>query len=122
MLELCLSETDVGGLGLGSLSQSPLEEIGLEKLKDVTFLVEAWLQALNSVDDSRRLPDGMVKADCGRRPMTLSEKIFVHHATGAPSPAGIKPGDLIRVSVDWVIASELSWVVSKRTFSYLSPA
>ena len=42
--------------------------------------------------------------------MTLTEKIFEMHnveATGS-----VQSGDVIRVSVDWIMASEASWSVS----------
>lgn len=42
--------------------------------------------------------------------MTLSEKIFAAH--DIERRGELKPGDMIRVDVDWVMASELSWSVS----------
>lgn len=41
--------------------------------------------------------------------MTLSEKIFAMH--DMEQNGSVKPGELIRIHVDWVIASELSWGV-----------
>lgn len=41
--------------------------------------------------------------------MTLSEKIFAMH--DMEQKGSVKPGELIRIHVDWVIASELSWGV-----------
>jgi hypothetical protein len=43
--------------------------------------------------------------------MTLSEKIFAMH--DLTNKGFVVPGELIRVHVDWVIASEASWAVSK---------
>ncbi|KAL4789412.1 aconitase iron-sulfur domain-containing protein [Aspergillus venezuelensis] len=50
-------------------------------------------------------------------PMTLAEKILVQHAFSLPSPHGVRVGELLRVSVDWVIASELSWVGMKHSMT-----
>lgn len=112
VLELSGSDVELGGLGIGPALRSTPWPLSARNLDDVAFLVEAWLEALNSADNARPLPAPVTARDPARRPMTLSEKIFAHHATRIPSPAGIKPGDFIRVLVDWVIASELSWVVS----------
>jgi homoaconitase/3-isopropylmalate dehydratase large subunit len=41
--------------------------------------------------------------------MTMAEKIFAMHDV---SRRGfVKPGDIIQVDIDWVLASELSWQV-----------
>jgi hypothetical protein len=45
-----------------------------------------------------------------RRGMTTSEKIFAAH--DIERKGEVKPGDMIRVDVDWIMASELSWSVS----------
>lgn len=42
--------------------------------------------------------------------MTLSEKIFAAH--DIEQRGELKPGDMIRVDVDWIMASEISWSVS----------
>ena len=42
--------------------------------------------------------------------MTLSEKIFASH--DMERRGVLKPGDMVRVDVDFVMASELSWQVS----------
>lgn len=47
--------------------------------------------------------------------MTLTEKIFAMH--DLDQRGSIKPDDMIRVDVDWVMASELSWGVSGATKS-----
>jgi hypothetical protein len=44
--------------------------------------------------------------------MTLSEKIFAVH--DVEHNEFVVPGDLIRIHVDWVIASEASWAVSEK--------
>ena len=51
-----------------------------------------------------------------QRPMTLCEKIICHAALGLPAPFHVSPGDMVCVSVDWTIASELTWKGMEKTF------
>jgi hypothetical protein len=44
--------------------------------------------------------------------MNLAQKIFAHHTIGGCPIEGLAIGDVVRVGVDWIIASELSWSVS----------
>ncbi|MGC6416301.1 MAG: aconitase family protein [Bradymonadia bacterium] len=53
-----------------------------------------------------------------RRPMTLTEKILYAHAIQPPED-GLRPGDIVRVKVDWTIASELAWNGMDKTYSKL---
>src|SRR5262249_3602539 len=53
-----------------------------------------------------------------RRPMTLTQKILAEHAVGLPRP-WVATGDMLRVRVDWTIASELAWNGMDRTYSLL---
>ena len=49
--------------------------------------------------------------------MTLAQKIFTQHALGSKQAEhGLSLGDVVRVGVDWVIASELSWTGMQRMF------
>lgn len=41
--------------------------------------------------------------------MTVTEKIFAMHAID--SKGYVKTGETIRVSLDWIMASEASWAV-----------
>ncbi|MCA9667277.1 MAG: 3-isopropylmalate dehydratase [Myxococcales bacterium] len=50
--------------------------------------------------------------------MTLTGKILYHHAI-APRRPWVEAGDLIRVRVDWTIASELAWNGMDQTYSAL---
>jgi len=50
--------------------------------------------------------------------MTLSETIFAQHAIRNVAPEDLAAGDLVRVSVDWVISAELAWAVSTFMKSY----
>lgn len=117
VLELCLEDQELGGLQLRR--NRPLTEADETK---VLFLVEAWLMTVNTAGVAKEelapipsseptdIDTGGLKS--GRRPMTLSEKIIAHHALSRVSSEGVKPGDVVRLSVDWVVASEVSWLVN----------
>lgn len=77
---------------------------------EVISFVEAYLEALNSQDRYQTELKPLDARPSGRRGMTLTEKIFAAH--DVERKGEVKPGDVIRVDVDWVIASELSWGVS----------
>jgi homoaconitase/3-isopropylmalate dehydratase large subunit len=49
--------------------------------------------------------------------MTLAEKIFAAH--DVRGTGHVKPGDVIRLDVDWVLASELSWSAMEHTYDEL---
>src|SRR5256714_3865269 len=51
-------------------------------------------------------------------PMTLSQKILAAHARNLPRP-WVQAGDVLQVSVDWTIASELAWNGMERTYGML---
>ena len=53
-----------------------------------------------------------------RLPMTLTEKILYAHAM-CPPQNGLRAGDIVRVKVDWTIASELAWNGMDKTYSKL---
>jgi hypothetical protein len=91
-----------------SRRQAPLTE---QDIANMSFLVDAWLESLNSAARVSRLPEPIKERRMNRRLMTLTEKIFAHHASSVPTSAGVRPGDLLRVAVDWIIASEVSWSV-----------
>lgn len=77
----------------------------------VLSLVDSWLYA-NTHDTSFQITDTLSNAASGKhRPMTLSEKIFMHHVLPGSKATGLKAGDVVSVSVDWVLASEVSWKV-----------
>jgi aconitate hydratase/homoaconitate hydratase len=50
--------------------------------------------------------------------MTLTQKILCHHAVGLPRP-WVQVGDVLRVRVDWTIASELAWNGMNATYERL---
>ena len=53
-----------------------------------------------------------------RRPMTLTQKIIYAHAIRPPRE-GLRSGDIVRVRVDWTIASELAWNGMDQTYTAL---
>ena len=102
---LAVLGTDFGGLGFkANQNLSPKEEA------QVLFLISAWLESLNSADRYKRPLKLLTARPKGRRGMTLSEKIFAAH--DIERRGELKPGDMVRVAVDWVMASEISWSVS----------
>jgi 3-isopropylmalate dehydratase small subunit len=52
------------------------------------------------------------------RSMTLTQKILYAHAINPPRE-GLQSGDLVRIKVDWTIASELAWNGMDQTYSAL---
>jgi aconitate hydratase/homoaconitate hydratase len=50
--------------------------------------------------------------------MTLTEKILAAHARGLTRP-WVQAGDILRIRVDWTIASELAWNGMDRTYQQL---
>ena len=54
-----------------------------------------------------------------KRPMTLCEKIICNSAVGLDRP-WVQPGDMVCVSVDWTIASELTWKGMEKTFDSMN--
>ncbi len=53
-----------------------------------------------------------------RKPMTLTQKILAHHARNLTRP-WVETGDVLQISVDWTIASELAWNGMDRTYELL---
>lgn len=51
-------------------------------------------------------------------PMTLTQKILYAHAIRPPR-RGLRAGDVVRIRVDWTIASELAWNGMDQTYSAL---
>src|ERR1700749_2883258 len=53
-----------------------------------------------------------------QKPMTLTQKILAAHAKNLARPY-VQAGDVLQVSVDWTIASELAWNGMDRTYQLL---
>ncbi|TVY86747.1 putative aconitate hydratase [Lachnellula willkommii] len=112
VLSLATQTPEFGGLGLREDQElSPDEEA------QVLFLVSAWLESLNSEDRAKSPPKLLASRPEGRRGMTLSEKIFAAH--DIERRGELKPGDMVRVDVDWIMASELSWGAMKKQYDAL---
>ncbi|WYZ36326.1 hypothetical protein EsH8_XII_000076 [Colletotrichum jinshuiense] len=123
--QLCATDPELGGLGIiadavewgpdsaptetndGSTTDKPV-------LQEVEFLVDAWLSAVTSREAASQQARPALRKRRGTpsnaHPMTLTEKILAYHAFSLPSAKGVKPGDVVRVSLDWVIASEVAWL------------
>ena len=50
--------------------------------------------------------------------MTLTQKVLAHHARGLARP-WVRAGDIVRLRVDWTLASELAWNGMDRTYGAL---
>ncbi|KAI8629515.1 aconitase iron-sulfur domain-containing protein [Xylariaceae sp. FL1651] len=110
--QIGVTPTDFGGLGLTTeRTISPHEE------SELLFLTSAHLESLNSAERSRQPLSPLPTRPAGRRGMTLSEKIFAAHDVDRKGE--VKAGDVIRVDVDWVLASELSWSGMKKAYDGL---
>ncbi|PWY79618.1 aconitase family protein [Aspergillus heteromorphus CBS 117.55] len=114
VLHLCTEDIELGGLSLSP--DRPLSDPDREQIR---FLLDAWLRASTHMDvqldaGSQTSPDHPNLAGSGP-PMTLSEKIFTHHLLAGSNSTGLKAGDVIRVEVDWILASELSWMGMLKT-------
>ncbi|KAJ5184042.1 hypothetical protein N7492_001658 [Penicillium capsulatum] len=112
VMEICRQPKELGGLGI--LSSTVLSA---EQDSEIMFLVSAWLESLNSADHAAELAEPLNFRPQGRRGMTLSEKIFAMH--DMDQKGFVTPGELIRIHVDWVIASEASWAGMERTYDSL---
>lgn len=101
--QIATTSPDFGGMGL------PKEgEIESSAKSELVFLSTAWLEALNSADRSKHIVMVPLRAKPqGRRPMNVTEKIFALH--DVEQKGSVRPGQSIRVWIDWIMASEASW-------------
>jgi len=91
-------------------------EVGAKVLE----VLDVLLEGLNSVDRTATIPRALlVSKPEGRRPMTMCEKIITHAAINLSAPGHVKPGDMVCVSVDWTIASELTWKGMDKTYELM---
>ncbi|KAF2104217.1 aconitase iron-sulfur domain-containing protein [Rhizodiscina lignyota] len=108
----CTTSPDFGGLGF-----TPSHEFSKADEAEITFLVSAYLEALNYQDRHDSPIEPLYQRPAGRRGMTLAEKIFAAH--DVERRGEVQPGDVIRLDVDWIIASELSWGAMEKTYDDL---
>ncbi|CAG8532888.1 4523_t:CDS:2 [Ambispora leptoticha] len=88
----------------------------------VIEVLEGYLEGLNAEDRVSTITPTrglLLKRPEGRRGMTLCEKTIAHAAIGLPPPGHVKPGDMVCVSVDWTLASELTWKGMEKTFDIM---
>ncbi|KAH8121897.1 hypothetical protein FP744_10002942 [Trichoderma asperellum] len=111
--EICSTSPNYGGLGLKQDEQATGDDI-----HEITFLISAWLEALNSDDRKKSVGQSVQQtAPKDRPPMTVTEKIFAMHAVD--SKGYVRTGETIRVSLDWIMASEASWAGMEGTYNRL---
>ena len=91
--------------------------LGENEIGEVLFFVSAYMEALNYQDRRSAVTSALMSRPPGRRGMTLSEKILAAHDVARKGE--VRPGDVIRLDVDWVIASELSWAGMEKTYESL---
>ncbi|KIW88776.1 uncharacterized protein Z519_10823 [Cladophialophora bantiana CBS 173.52] len=103
-----------GGLGLHDDNEAtPAQQ------SEVLFQVEAWLEAVNSRERAKNFLSYQSAPAEGTRPMNLAQKIFTQHVIGEKPAKGLAAGDVIRIGIDWILASELSWQGMVRTWRQL---
>lgn len=112
IISVCNSEEDFGGIGI---HDAPWVSVSPEVLGEVEFRVQSWLRALDAQRHARQLPRPLEERPSTRRPMNMTEKLLAHHSFSVPRAEGVKAGDILRVSIDWIIASELSWMGMKNS-------
>ncbi|KAL7920082.1 hypothetical protein ACQKWADRAFT_315064 [Trichoderma austrokoningii] len=111
--EICSTSPNYGGLGLKVECNATKDDV-----HEISFLISAWLEALNSDDRKKNTGQSIQQvAPKDRPPMTVTEKIFAMHAID--SKGYVRTGETIRVSLDWIMASEASWAGMERTYDSL---
>lgn len=102
--EKVIDSPSFGGLGIGHATS-----LSDEERDEVLFLVDAWLEALNAQEKAAPQLPLTTQRSPQARPMTLAQKIFAQHVVGGCPEQGLQAGDVVRVNIDWILASELSW-------------
>ncbi|KAJ1975640.1 hypothetical protein H4R34_004262 [Dimargaris verticillata] len=109
-----LDDDEYNGMGIrtrdlgGSATTIEMGDAVLKALKPL-------LQGLDAADRRVARPL-LLQRPKSRRDMTICEKILAHHAINLPEPGHVKPGDMICVSVDWTLGSELTWIGMNKTY------
>ncbi|PVH77349.1 hypothetical protein DL98DRAFT_573776 [Cadophora sp. DSE1049] len=84
---------------------------------------EFALEAAHSTELSQaaslfQQPLSAINTMAGRRSMGIAEKILTHATIGLEKPE-VKPGDMICVSVDYIVTSELLWGGMEKTYDQI---
>jgi homoaconitase/3-isopropylmalate dehydratase large subunit len=103
-----------GGLGLDETA-TPTQA----QYDELIFLVSAHLTSLNSRSKSRSYLSTLPTPAADTMPMTLAQKIFAQHALSPIPSTGLPIHSVLRVGIDWIMASELSWAEMARTHTRL---
>lgn len=111
-LEKITDSPSYGGLGIDA-SNTPTNE----NYEDVLFLISAYFTALNNSQQTYQATIPQRKPQT--HPMTLTQKIFAAHSLSELPETGLHTGSVVRVGLDWVLASELSWSAMARTHENL---
>ena len=114
VIEKVLDKTSFGGLGLSE--DAAVQDVDVAAILDLT---EAWLESLNAQDKAQNMHSTIDVRSEKTRPMNLAQKIFAYHTIGGCPIEGLATGDVIRVDVDWILASELSWTGMLSTYEEL---
>lgn len=110
----CSETRELGGHGYGK--DGSLTDV---QIAEVLFQVDAFLEAANSQERARILRKPMEEKYPRTKPMTLAQKVFAHHAVDLCPVEGLQLRDVARVTVDWIMASELSYRVSPAHISHI---
>ena len=107
---------DLGGGGVGTrqfgdkVCEVLREILGKSNADHFVHVVQQQIaKPIHGGAEVTRMSPAVSNATTGKRPLSLCEKILAHHAVGLQDPCAIKPGDMICVTVDWTLASELTW-------------
>ena len=113
--EKVIDSPSFGGLGLSD-DDTPTTK----QYNEIEFLCEAWLESVKSQKLSRDYLDINASRPKDAKPMTLAQKVFTQHTlVSKEAEHGLALGDVVRVGVDWIIASELSWAAMAKTYEEL---
>jgi homoaconitase/3-isopropylmalate dehydratase large subunit len=116
-----LDDEEFGGFGYRTKDLFG-DKTTIEVGNKVCEVLEGFLEGLNAEDRiSETVPTRglLLQRPPGRRGMTICEKTIAHAAIGLPSPGHVQPGDMVCVSVDWTLASELTWKGMEKTFDIM---
>ena len=114
VVEKAIDSPSHGGLGI--TSSIPLKP---DQYAELIFLVSAHLTSLRSRSLTRSYLSTISQPLPNANPMTLAQKIFAQHALSPITPTGLSTNTVLRVGVDWILASELSWAEMARTHASL---